>query len=259
MLAAISCLAGSISGWRTSYVLGLQDVELRYKRSVLGPFWISASLVALVLALALVFVDVFQEEFAQYISFVGAGMLAWQLLTALINEGCNAVVEHSTFLQNIRLPINVIAGRLAVRNAIAFAHNFLAIGLLLLFFGWTLTPMAVLALPGALAILIFGFFLSMTFGPLSARYRDIPLVVQNGLQVVFFLTPIFWMPNTMSHRPMLAEANPLYHMVEVVRAPILGQPATAANWQVVLLCCASAALLAMATTTLTQKRLALWL
>jgi lipopolysaccharide transport system permease protein len=245
--------------WQTSYKLGMQDIALRYKRSLLGPFWISASLVATVLALAFVFAEVFRQEFAHYIAFLGAGLLAWQLISGLVSEGCSSVVDHSSLLQNVRLPITVIAGRLAFRNAVIFAHNMIAVVVLLLFFGARFSPVALLALPGALAILIFGYFLMMTMGPLCARFRDIPMVVQSGMQVIFFLTPIFWMPSAVSHRPMFTHANPFYHMIELVRAPLLGEPASQLNWLVAAWCCAAAAMLAVLTTSLTRKRLILWL
>lgn len=259
VLGAIIDMGRGIVHWRTSYTLGLQDIELRYRRSLLGPFWISASLVAMILALAFVFADVFRHDFLHYISFLAAGLVAWQLLNALVNEGCASIVEHSALIQNVPLPLTVIAGRLALRNAVVFMHNITAVIILLLLFGVQFSPAAVLAAPGALVILTFGYFLALTMGPLCARFRDVPLLVQNGMQVIFFLTPIFWMPSTVAHRPMFTNANPLYHMIELVRAPLLGEPASPMNWQVAGWCCAGAATLAVLTTALTRKQLSLWL
>lgn len=252
-------MAAGIGQWRTSYQLGLQDIELRYKRSLLGPFWISAALVSVVLALAYVFAPIFGTDFVSYISFIGAGFLAWQLILALVNEGCNSVIEHSGFLQNLRLPMTVIAGRIIFRNAVVFAHNVVAIACVLMMFGIKLTPTVVWALPGALTILVLGYFLSMVLGPICARFRDLPLVVGSVMQVIFFLTPIFWMPSAVGHRPMFTNTNPFYHLIELVRAPLLGEHATALNWQVSLWCCAIAAALAVATVSATRKRLNLWL
>jgi len=252
-------MAIGVSRWRTSYKLAVQDIELRYRRSLLGPFWISAALVATVLALAFVFAEVFRTQFVTYVSFIGAGLLAWQLILALVNESCGAITEHTGFLQNIRLPMTVIAGRIMLRNAIVFAHNLVAMVLLLLMFGSTFSPTALMLFPGALMILCFGYFMSMALGPICARFRDIPLVVQSGMQVIFFLTPIFWMPSSVSHRPMFTAANPFYHMIELVRAPLLGTAPTELNWHVALWCCAIAAILAVASVALTRRKVNLWL
>src|SRR5262245_31158418 len=169
-------MANGAARWRTSYKLGVQDIELRYRRSLLGPFWISAALVATVLALAYVFAEVFRTEFVSYVSFIGAGLLAWQLILAVVSEGCGSVTEHAGYLQNVPMPMSVIAGRIAIRNAVVFVHNFAAMACLLLVFGARLSSTALLVFPGALTILCLGFFLAIALGPLCARFRDIPLV-----------------------------------------------------------------------------------
>ncbi len=259
MISAAMDLAVGISRWKTSYKLALQDIELRYKRSLLGPFWISASQIATVLALAYVFADIFRSDFVTYVSFIGAGLLTWQLILVLVNEGCASVIEHGGFLQNVRMPLSVIAGRIACRNAMVFVHNFVAMTGLLLAFGAELTPKIVVAVPGAMVILLLGYFLVMALGPICARFRDIPLVIQSAMQVAFFLTPIFWMPDAVSHRPIFVAANPFAHLIELVRAPLLGEYPSLLNWQVSLWCCAGAATVALIVVSLTRKRINLWL
>jgi ABC-type polysaccharide/polyol phosphate export permease len=259
MLHAIWDLGSGLIQWRTSYNLGLQDIDLRYRRSLLGPFWISASLVATVLALAFVFAEVFHEEFVDYVVFLGAGLLAWQLILAMTTEACGSITEHTAYLQNVRMPLSVISGRIAIRNAIVFLHNAVAIMGVLLLFGAKPTTTALMALPGVAVILTLGYFLVLVLGPLCARFRDLPLVVQSGMQVMFFLTPIFWQPSAVAHRPMFTQANPFYHLIELVRAPLLGHEPTWLNWQVGLWSCAVMCFLAIMTLTFTRKRLSLWL
>lgn len=259
VIDAVVSMAVGVGRWRTSYKLALQDIELRYKRSLLGPFWISASLVATILALAYVFAPVFQHDLSSYMTYLAAGLLTWHLIVALANEGCQSITEHSDFLRNVPLPITVIAGRIVFRNAIVFAHNLIAVLAILMIFGAPFSTTTLLALPGALVILAGGYFITMIFGPICARFRDIPLVVQSAMQVFFFLTPIFWMPSQMAQRPMFTQANPFYHLIELVRAPLLGSPATALNWHVSLWFCAGAAVLALITVSMTLRRQNLWL
>jgi ABC-type polysaccharide/polyol phosphate export permease len=259
MFAAVADMVTGVSQWRTSYQLGLQDIELRYKRSLLGPFWISGALVAMILALAYVFSGVFRADLVTYIAFIGAGLLAWNLILALTNEACAAVTEHAALLQNVRIPLTTIAGRIAFRNLIVFAHNFIAVAGLLVIFGVPLTPMLAYAVPGAAVILLSGYLLCMVLGPFCARFRDVPLVIQSAMQVIFFLTPIFWMPTPDAHRPEFINGNPFYHLIELVRAPMLGHEPTQLNWQVSLGCLAGLAVLAVLSSALTRKRVPLWL
>lgn len=259
MFAAIADMAVGIGQWRTSLELGLQDIELRYKRSLLGPFWISAALVATILALAFVFSGVFRTQFVTYVAYIGAGLLGWQLILALVSDACGSVPEHSAYLQNVRMPMTVIAGRIAIRNAIVFAHHVVAVIGLLFLFGVQFTPTIIWVLPGAGLMLLFGYLLVMMLGPICARFRDVPLVIQSIMQVMFFLTPIFWMPDESSHHPGFIYSNPFYHMIQLVRAPLLGEMATPLNWQFSLWVCAGVGVLALLSVAFTRKRLALWL
>jgi ABC-type polysaccharide/polyol phosphate export permease len=252
-------MAVGVGQWRTSYKLGLQDIELRYKRSLLGPFWISAALVCTILALAYVFSGVFHAEFVTYITFIGAGLLTWNLLLGLVTEACNSVTEHAAYLQNVRMPMTVIAGRIAFRNAIVLAHNFVAVVGLFLIFGAHLTPNLIYALPGAGLILLFGYLLCMMLGPFCARFRDVPLVIGSAMQVIFFLTPIFWMPQESANHPAFIYANPFYHFIELVRKPMLGDLPDPIDWQVSFIACGVAAVFAVVSVSLTRRRLALWL
>ncbi len=79
------------------------------------------------------------------------------------------------------------------------------------------------------------------------------------MQVIFFLTPIFWMPNSLSHRPVFTVVNPFYHLIELVRAPLLGHEPTLLNWQVASYGCAIAGLLAILSASIASKRLTLWI
>jgi len=259
VFAAIADMAVGLGQWRTSYKLGLQDIELRYKRSLLGPFWISAALVATILALAYVFSGVFRTNFASYIGYIGAGLLAWQFILALVLEACSSVTEHTSYLQNVRMPLTTIAGRIAIRNAIVFTHNIVAVVGLLFLFGVQFSSVALWALPGAGLILLIGYFLVILLGPICTRFRDVPLVISSIMQVTFFLTPIFWMPTESTHNPAFISANPFYHLIQLVRAPLLGEMATAENWNVALWTGAIVAVLAVISASITRKRLALWL
>lgn len=248
-----------VSRWRTSYGLALQDIELRYKRSLLGPFWISAALIATVLALAYVFADLFKSDFVTYVSFIGTGLLAWQFIVALINEGSISVTEHAGFLKNVPMPLSVIAGHVVWRNFIVFLHNLVAMSVLLVAFGAHFSVEALAVIPGAAVILMFGYFITLALGPICARFRDIPLVIQSVMQVVFFLTPIFWMPSAVTHRPMFVAGNPFAHLIALIREPLLGHYPSELNWQVGLWCCAGAAIMAVFVVSVTRKRITLWL
>ena len=72
--------------------------------------------------------------------------------------------------------------------------------------------------------------LALVAGVLSTRYRDIPQVIANVIQVIFFLTPIFWSPESLPNRPAFVVFNPFYHLIAIVRAPLLDVVVSPMSW-----------------------------
>lgn len=258
MIGAFVDLGRGLARWRTSFALATQDISLRYRRSVLGPFWISASLVCSVLALSYVFGSILGQDMGSYSAYIGAGLLVWTFMTSATSEASSSVMEHGPLLQNLPMPLPVVAGRVMIRNAIILVHNAIAIFIVLAFFGVTYTPVALLAVPGMLVLMASSYFLVLVLGPLSARYRDIPQIVSSVLQLLFFVTPIVWMRDQMGDRTMLADGNPLFHLIELVRAPLLGDAPTELNWTVGLSVVGALAVMALISVAASRKRVALW-
>lgn len=59
-------------------------------------------------------------------------------------------------------------------------------------------------------------------------------IVQSLLQIVFYVTPIIWMPSLLPARAgsMILDPNPFYHLLEIVRAPLMSIAPSATNWLV---------------------------
>jgi ABC-type polysaccharide/polyol phosphate export permease len=259
-------LTATIVRWRTWALMAGQDILLRYRRSVLGPFWISISMAALILAIGYLYSAVMHLDLVTYLSYLAFGLLAWNFLSSLLNEGCNIVIEAEGHLRSVAIPTPVLAARMVYRNLIIFLHNAVVVGLLIIFlarYGFRVSPMAPLSLVGVLIYLLIGYFAAIALGPLCARFRDIPQVIANVLQVAFFLSPIIWGVGTSlaGPRALFKDANPFYHLLQVVRGPLLGGPeaATPTNWLVSLSILGVLFVAALATLALSRRRIYLWL
>jgi ABC-2 type transport system permease protein/lipopolysaccharide transport system permease protein len=101
---------------------------------------------------------------------------------------------------------------------------------------FTITPGPVILLAGfGFALLILnGLWFALFMGILATRYRDIPEIISNIMQIAFFLTPILWMPDMIGRGFGMLNFNPFYHFIELVRAPLLGEAPMALSWWVVL-------------------------
>lgn len=218
--------------WMT---LGLHDIRQRYRRSKLGPFWITISMGVMVFALGLLYGQIFRQDMHEYLPFLAAGFVIWGLVSAMITDGCQAFIISDGMIRQLNAPVSIYAYRGIWSTLIIFAHNIWIFFAVALWYGvdlnWNL-----LWIPPALVILVAnGLWMSLFFGLLSARFRDVPLIIGAVVQVLFFVTPVIWRPEMLPGRALMLDLNPFYHMVEIMRAPMLGHPPGLEHWFAVLL------------------------
>ena len=116
-----------------------------------------------------------------------------------------------------------------------------------------------LAVPGLMLVVLNGTLANLTIGIISARFRDVPQVINSIVQILFFITPIFWKPGSLKGHAYITDFNPLYHLVEVVRAPLLGNLPSATNYLAVLLLTLINIAIAGVFFTRFRSRIAYWI
>lgn len=211
--------------WPLWMHLAWQDIRLRYRGSILGPFWITLSMGIMIGAMGLMYSQLFKMETKSYMPFLATGLLMWTFLASLINEGCTAFTNAEGFIKQVRLPFSLHVYRVLGRNLIVLAHNAVIYVLVALFYD--ITPSyTLLFLPLSLMIILLNAaWVIFLLGMFCARFRDIGPIVSSLVQVIFFLTPVIWMPGQLrGHQAWVADLNPFYHFIELVRAPLLDQP-----------------------------------
>ncbi|KVR77787.1 MULTISPECIES: ABC transporter permease [Burkholderia] len=210
--------------------LGWHDIRQRYRRSVIGPFWFTLSTAIMVIVLGALYSTLLHQEIKDYLPYLAVGLVLWQYLSTVANEGCNAFIGSAFMIKQIRIPLTIHACRIVWRNFVIMLHSFPVVVVLLIVFGHWPTWEFLLVPLGLFLLLLHGVWISVTLGILCARFRDIPPIVTNLIQVVFFFTPVMWSPEILKDRAWVAEYNPLYHLMEIVRAPITGRPMHWESW-----------------------------
>lgn len=217
--------------WTT---LAMQDMKLRYRGSVLGPFWLTIGTLAMALGMGLVYSHLFRLKANSYLPYLTLGLIVWQFVGSLITEGCATFLTNEGVIRQVPLPFSIHAYRGVCRNLLVLAHNLLVVPL-----GWIIFKIDVgwhlLAVIPALALLaVNGCWVGILLGMLSARFRDVPPIVANVLQIMFFMTPIFWPLSALGRWAFLASLNPFFAAIDVVRAPLLGVAVNDNSWPVLL-------------------------
>lgn len=248
-------------GWKRRALwatMGLHDIRRRYRRSVLGPFWITLSMGIMVAALGFLYGTIFKQDMHEYLPYLAAGFVCWGLISGLFTEATAVFTGAEGLIRQLPAPLSVHVYRLLWSNLITFGHNIWVFFAAAAWYGvnpgWTI----LLAVPALLLVLLNGFWLGLLLGLLSARFRDIPLVVASVVQVLFFITPVIWRPDMVPDRAVILDLNPMYHFVEILRAPLLGQVPGLLHWVAAILITAAGWTVALGFFRAYRWRVAYW-
>ncbi|MFC9994662.1 ABC transporter permease [Nocardia sp. NPDC127526] len=223
--------------------LGWQDIKQRYRRSVLGPFWITIATGLQAAAMGILYSTLLNQPLREYLPYVTVGLIVWGVISASILEGSDVFIANEGLIKQLPSALSVHVYRLVWRQFLFFVHNMAIYVVMLAAFGvwknldWTL----VLAIPGILLLFANAMWVSIAFGIFSTRYRDLAPILSSTTLMLFVLTPVMWSTKalhdqggTVSERAKLVELVPTYHYLEIVRAPLLGDPIVLRSWVIVL-------------------------
>jgi lipopolysaccharide transport system permease protein len=208
---------------RLCWTLGLLDIRLRYRGSMLGPFWLTLSTGAMVAAMGVLYSELFHISLREYLPFLTVSLVLWGFISTLFSEACSVYTAAEGMIRSIRMPFTLYAARTVLRNLLVLAHNMVVVVAVDLFV-WTAPGVeGLLALPGLAFWLIDALAITVMLGALCARFRDIPPIVASIVQMSFFVTPVLWKPQLVAHHQWLLPINPFFDLLEVIRGPLLGE------------------------------------
>jgi ABC-type polysaccharide/polyol phosphate export permease len=244
--AAARDVRNGLAHWRLWTCLGWRDIRNRYRRSKLGPFWVSISTGVYVAAIGFVWGSLFGMELRKFLPYLCAGTLVWNLLVNSVTEGCSTFTAAASYITQTNSPLSTYAYWVVWRNVLVFLHTmvvYVALAGLLAIRPNANTLLLLVSLP---ILLLAVSWPPVLFGMLAARFRDVPQIIQSAMTVAFFVTPIMWRQEQLGERAWFEAWNPFAHLVEIVRAPMLGEPV------------AGFTLVAALTTTLVGWAITLW-
>ena len=245
--------------------LGWQDIKQRYRRSTLGPLWITIATGAMAVALGLLYSLLFQQDLSFFLPHVTVGLIIWSFISGCVKEGSTVFIENEGLIKQLPSALSVHVYRLVWRQLLFLAHNMVIWLILVAVFRPNLGLDFFLAVPALALLVANGVWVTMFFGIVATRYRDVAPLLDSLIQLVFYMTPIVWTTKTLeeqggsvAERARIAELNPLYHYLEIIRGPLTGHPVDAYHWWVVLGCTVGGLLLAMLAMRQWRSRVSYW-
>lgn len=221
----------SASLWHIWTRLGLQDVRLKFRRSAIGPAWPFVNLAVMVLSIGFIYANLLGQQPRAFIPYLTIGMILWAYLTNSIVDGGGAFIHAEGYIKQISLPIYVYIFRSFVSITLTMLITMGAFVIVAVVYRLPVTPATLLAIPGLLMMMATTLLLITIFAHLNARFRDVAHMATVGMQVLFYVTPVLFPAELLRHRrdlSLVIELNPMYHLLEVVRQPLLN--GMAAGW-----------------------------
>ena len=248
----------SVGMWKLISTLAWLDIKLRYRGSVLGPFWVTMSTGVMVGALGLVYSTLFDMDMHAYLPYLALSLVFWTALSLVISDGCLTFTQAENMIRSMRMPFTVHVWRVLVRNILLLLHNVVIVVIVFAIFGTWPGWDALWALPGLVVWLVDGVAACMLLGAVCARFRDIPQIVGSIMQIAFYATPIVWKPEQIKAGAQYMALNPFFSLLEIVRGPLYGTPPELRIWASAVIYSVLLCIVAWFLFVRVRGRLAFW-
>jgi ABC-type polysaccharide/polyol phosphate export permease len=252
--------------WRCRYFwlsLVKKDLRTRYRRSVLGVGWSLLHPIAMTAVICTVFHKLFEMDVASYGPFLLSGITTWNYLSSTVNQGCDTFYNGESYIRQYPAPLAIYP----LRTVLGAAFHFLLALVVVLILTWWFKGFGNLAaiitlIPTLILFIVLGWSLSVMSGFAHVRFSDVKHLLDIGLQITFYATPIFVPPEEMQRRGLawLIDYNPAGVLIDLVRQPVLnGNFPTLRAWTFAATFTAVAFMLAVMMLVRLQRRLIFYL
>lgn len=228
----VSDLAKTLRRYPALCYFGWDDIRQQYRRTFLGPLWLTFGTCAWIFGMAVVLAALFNSPVSEFLPHTTIGMFVWVFLALSLTDGCGIFINASTLITSMPLPLFFHVLRALLRYILIYAHYIVVCLLLMIALGHPPGWLALLAVPGMLLHVVAAFGIVLVVGLTNARYRDLLPIVTVLCQLMPMMTPIAWKRDMLQKYTWIADFNPFYHLIEIVRAPLMGHVPSLLSYQV---------------------------
>lgn len=245
--------------WPLWTALGREDLSDRYRRTVFGISWVITSFAVFVFVKVVIFGQMTTVSFGEFAMFVTLGFGLWTFISSMVLDCCVVYTASSNWLLGTAIPYPVFFLQSIYRNWLIFLMILAVMAAALLWQQKQWTPTMLAALPGLLVYVVTPVWVAAILAPLCARFRDVNHAIQTVMRMLFFVTPIIWMPQQSAQLDKIAKYNVITHFIEIIRQPLIYGTIPYESWGIVLVVTAIGLPAGFAAYALTRNRIAYWL
>lgn len=195
-----------------------RDLKVRYKRSLLGFFWVFLNPLFMMIVLYVVFSEMFRFSTENYVAYLLSGIVFWNFYSQSTSAAMTSFVGNSDLLKKVYLPKPIFP--LSVVASALINLLFSLIPLLLIFFAvGTAIDRNIYLLPLVLLeTTIFAYGVSLLLSTLLVFFRDIQYIYEVMLLAWMYATPIFYPESIVPERfRVIFYLNPLHYFLSAFR------------------------------------------
>ncbi|MCC6131017.1 MAG: ABC transporter permease [Acidobacteria bacterium] len=215
--------------WRYRELLGqmiVRNVKTRYKRSVMGVAWTLLNPLLVMAVLSLVFSQLFLTlNFEHYPVYLLSGLVLWNFFSQSVMSSMNELVWGSNLIKRIYVPRTIFAVAAVGTALVNLLLTLIPLAIVMLVLGHRFST-ALFFLPVAIVTAsLFVLGMSLLLSTLAVFFTDVIDMFHVVLTLWMYMTPVMYPKELILNRPepiakWLLDLNPMYHMIEVFRAPI---------------------------------------
>jgi lipopolysaccharide transport system permease protein len=158
------------------------------------------------------------------------GFFVWQFMYSIVGAAPTVFTASENWIKNDALPLSVYVYKLIARNLFNFLFTAAVVVIVMAFLRPSLDWRVVLIVPALLAYLLNAVWVTILLGVICTRFRDVSHLTQTVMRVMFFLTPVFWLPEQMGDLMKFLWWNPFSHFLWIFRSPIIDHDPALASW-----------------------------
>jgi ABC-type polysaccharide/polyol phosphate export permease len=207
----------------SSIYLAWADTRARYKKSVLGPLWLTLTSLIGVLGLSIVWSNLLQEDQKSFIPSLSIGLMTWQMISGILNDAPGSFIRFAHIIRNIQMPLWFFTIRSISKHLINFIHNLIIPIGVIWYFDLPIQAISLLSLIGLALVMGNLYWITYVLGFIGSRFRDIEWAIQSMIPLLFFISPVIFRPDRLPQALNIIWLNPLSYFIEAIRAPLLGQ------------------------------------
>ena len=207
-----------------------RDIVSVYKQTILGPIWYLLQPLLTMMMFVLIFGNIARiptDGLPQPLFYL-AGIVIWNYFAETFSRTSGTFVFNAELFGKVYFPRILVPLSFVISGLIKFA---IQLGLFLVVYTWFLlashrihptwwlliSPVLVLMMAG------LGLGLGILFSSLTTKYRDLNFVIQFGVQLLMYATPVIYPMSLLSPRIRnLLWWNPIAHVVEAFRFGLFG-------------------------------------